>query len=317
MTRYILRRLILLVPTLFGVTLLVFFMIRLAPGTILDQMVGAGEGRLSPEAKAKALAYYGLDKPVTVQYALWIGRVFQGDMGNSWRSGRPIGQEMISAMPFTLELAVVSTILALLAGLPLGVLSAVYRNGPVDFVSRIFAILGLSFPLYWLAIMLILISSTWFHWLPPIRFSTFLQNPWQNLQQMIMPVISLALTFMPIVMRMTRSSVLEVMSQDYVRTARSKGLVERVVLYKHCLRNALIPVVAVVGMQIGYLLGGTVIIEQIFALPGMGWLLYRGVTQRDYATVQATTLIFAVGFVLINLAVDLMYSYIDPRIHYT
>jgi len=317
MTRYILRRIILLIPTMFGVTLLVFFMIRLAPGTILDQMVGAGEGRLSPEAKAKAMAYYGLDKPVTTQYAMWLWRLLHGDMGNSWRSGRPLSQEMLNAMPFTLELALISTFLALLAGIPLGVVSAVYRNGIIDFVSRIFAILGLSFPLYWLAIMLILISSTWFNWLPPIRFATLLQNPWQNLQQVVMPVFSLALTFMPIIMRMTRSSVLEVMSQDYVRTARAKGLVERVVLYKHCLRNALIPVVAVVGMQIGYLLGGTVIVEQIFAMPGMGWLLYRGVTQRDYATVQATTLVFAIGFVVINLLVDILYSYIDPRIHYT
>jgi peptide/nickel transport system permease protein len=317
MTGYIARRLVLLIPTLLGVTLLVFFMVRLAPGTILDLMVGVGEGRLSDEAKARIEARYGLDKPVPVQYFIWLGQIVRGDMGNSWRTDRPIGAEIKAAMPYTAELALVSVILALITGLPLGIMSAVYRNSTLDFVTRIFAILGLSFPIYWLAIMLILISSTYFHWLPPIKFVRFVENPSANFQQMLMPWFALALTFMPLVMRMTRSSMLEVMGQDYVRTARAKGLIERIVLYRHCLRNALIPVITIVGMQIGYLLGGTVIIEQIFGMPGMGWLLYRGVTQRDYAIVQATTLVFAVGFVLINLLVDILFSYVDPRIRYT
>jgi len=317
MTRYILRRIVLLIPTLVGVTLLIFFIVRLAPGTIVDLMVGVGEGTLTPEARAKWEAYYGLDKPAVVQYGLWMGRVLQGDLGDSWRTQRPITQAVITAMPYTLELAFISMILALIIGLPLGVISGVYRNSAIDFFSRIGATLGLSMPVYWLAIMLILIVSVYFRWMPPLKFTTLLQNPADNLQQMIMPSLSLTIVFIPIIMRMTRSSVLEVLGLDYIRTARSKGLVERTVLYRHCLRNALIPVVTIVGMQIGYLLGGAVIIEQIFGMPGMGWLLYRGVTQRDYATVQATTLIFAVGFVFINLLVDILYSYLDPRIRYT
>ena len=317
MTRYILRRIVLLIPTLIGVTLLIFFIVRLAPGTIVDLMVGVGEGTLTPEARAKFTAYYGLDKPVVVQYGLWMGRMAHGDFGNSWRTGRPIGQDMLAAMPYTLELAFISIFLAVLIGLPLGVISGVYRNSAIDFFSRIGATLGLSIPVYWMAIMLILIASVYFHWMPPLKFTTLLQNPADNLQQVLMPSLALTIVFIPIIMRMTRSSVLEVLGLDYIRTARSKGLVERTVLYRHCLRNALIPVVTIVGMQIGYLLGGTVIIEQIFGMPGMGWLLYRGVTQRDYATVQATTLVFAVGFVVINLLVDILYSYLDPRIRYT
>lgn len=317
MTRYILRRIVLLIPTLVGVTLLIFFIVRLAPGTIVDLMVGVGEGTLTAEARAKWEAYYGLDKPVPVQYAQWMARMLRGDFGDSWRTGRSIGKDMLDAMPYTLELALISIALALIIGLPLGIISAVYRNSALDFVARVFATLGLSIPVYWLAIMLILVASIYLHWMPPLKFTTLLDNPAHNLQQILMPSISLTIVFVPIIMRMARSSVLEVLGQDYIRTARSKGLMERVVLYRHCLRNALIPVVTIVGMQIGYLLGGTVIIEQVFGMPGMGWLLYRGVTQRDYATVQATTLVFAVGFVVINLLVDVLYSYLDPRIRYT
>ena len=318
MSRYILRRIVLTIPTLIGITMLLFIILRLAPGTIIDMMVGVGdEGTMSPEVQAKWEAYYGLDKPVVVQYAVWIGHLLQGDLGESWRTGRSIAQDIKAAMPYTLELASVSTFLALIVGLPLGVISAVYRNSVLDFATRVFATLGLSLPLYWLAIMLILISSTVFHWMPPLRFANLLENPGDNIQQMLMPWISLSLVYMPVVMRMTRSSVLEVLEEDYIRTARSKGLSERVVLYRHGLRNALIPVLTIVGFHIGYLLGGTVIIETIFSMPGVGWLLYRGVAQRDYASVQATTLVFAVGFVSINLIVDILYSYLDPRIRYT
>ena len=317
MTRYIIRRIVLLIPTLVGVTILIFFIMRLAPGSILDLMVGVGEGVMTEEAKARWEAYYGLDKPVAVQYVVWMGHILQGDLGDSWRSARPIGKDIMSAMPFTLELAFLSMFLALIIGLPLGVIAAVNRNSLLDFVTRVFATLGLSFPLYWLAIMFILITSSYLRWMPPLFFEPLLKNPRVNLQQMILPGLSLSLVIMPVVMRMTRSSVLEILGQDYVRTARSKGLSERVVLVRHALRNALIPVVTSVGMMMGGLLGGTVIIEQIFGMPGMGWMLYKGVTQRDYATVQATALVFAVGFVAINLIVDILYSYLDPRIRYT
>jgi peptide/nickel transport system permease protein len=315
MFRYFLSRLFWCVPVMLGASVLIFVLLRFLPGDIVDIILGT-EGAASPEVQATIRRLFGLDQPIYIQYLVWLGAVVRGDLGNSLRTSEPVTGLLLSRLPVTIELAVLSVGLSVLMAIPLGVLSAVKRGGPVELLSRLVGLIGLSLPNFWLATMLILIASLWFGWLPSLIYVNPFSNPVENLKQMILPAVSLALALMAIVLRMTRASMLEVLSHDYVKTARAKGLGERVVLMRHALKNAMIPVITVVGIQMGTLFGSTVVIEQVFGLPGMGWTFVNGIYQRDYPVVQGAVLMLAFTFVLVNLLVDLTYAYLDPRIRY-
>jgi peptide/nickel transport system permease protein len=315
MIRYLIGRLFWCIPVLLGASVLIFVMLRFLPGDIVDIIIGT-EGSATPEVRETIRRLFGLDQPIYVQYFLWLGALLRGDLGSSLRTSEPVAGILISRLPITIELAVLSVGISVLMAVPLGVIAAVKRGGPIELISRLVGLIGLSLPNFWLATMLILMASLWFGWLPSLIYVSPLSNPLENVKQMLMPAFSLALALMAIVLRMTRSAMLEVLGQDYVKTARAKGLAERLVLMRHALKNAMIPVVTVVGVQMGTLFGGTVVIEQIFGLPGMGWTFVNGIYQRDYPTVQGAVLMLALTFVLVNLLVDLMYAYLDPRIRY-
>src|SRR4051794_892230 len=313
--QYLLRRLALAVVVLFGVSILIFTIVRLLPGDVIDMMIGT-EGSMTANQQRIVRDRYGLNDAWPVQYVKWMGGILQGNLGTSFRTGQDVLPLIASRLPTTLELAFLAVLLSTVIAIPLGVISALSRNGWTDFVARLVGLIGLSVPNFWLATILILVASFQFRWSPALIYVPPTQDPISNLQQMLLPTISLAVFLTAIVMRMTRSTVLEVLGEDYVRTAFAKGLRERVVLTRHVLRNALIPVVTIVGLQAGTLLGGVVVIEQLFGLPGLGWTLLTGIYQRDYPVVQGTVLFFALVFALVNLLVDLTYSQLDPRIRY-
>jgi peptide/nickel transport system permease protein len=298
------------------VSLLVFAMVRIIPGDIVDLMIGP-ELYVGAEYRAELRAKFGLDKPIYVQYASWIGQILQGNFGVSLRNNEPVLGTIMRRLPLTAELALLSVALSAIVAVPLGVISAMRRNSPLDFLVRLLAMVGLSVPNFWLAAMLLLLMGVVFRWQPSLRLVAFWEDPITNLQQLAMPTFALSLAAMAVVMRMTRSSMLEVLRQDYMQTARAKGLLPRVVMVRHALKNALIPVVTVLGVQLGGLLGGTVVIEVIFGLPGLGRLLLDAISARDYPMLQGTVLFIALMFVLVNLLVDLTYALIDPRIRYS
>ncbi|MCE7948903.1 MAG: ABC transporter permease [Chloroflexi bacterium CFX4] len=317
MLRYIAQRLIAFLPTLLGVSVLVFFAMRLIPGDAITAQLGTEAGMLTPTQRAALERYYGLDKPPVEQYFIWLGEVTQGNLGFSIRHGKPVLEVILDRFPLTLQLALMSVIIALLIGIPIGVLSAIYHNTLIDLIGRLFALIGLALPNFLVGTLIIYILSVYFKILPNSgNYVSFGDDPRRNLEQMIFPAFTLGFALAASLMRMTRSAMLEVLREDYIRTARSKGLRERRVTYSHALRNALIPVVTLLGVQAGYLLGGAVIVEQIFALPGLGRLAVNAISQREYALVQGVTLFIAFNFVMINLAVDVIYASIDPRISY-
>jgi peptide/nickel transport system permease protein len=313
MSAYVLRRVWLLVPTLVGMSLVVFVMLRLLPGDIVDLMTG-GDIPATAETKARLREAFGLDQSIPVQYVTWIGNLLHGNLGTSFRSGEPISSMLMRSLPITLELTVLAVLLATACAIPLGVVSAVRRESGFDYLARLAGLIGLSLPNFWLATLMLLFTSVLFHWIPPINWIPPFQDPLANLQQVLLPVVALALQLMAIEMRMTRAMMLEVLQQDYVRTARAKGAFERTVLRRHALANALIPVVSVIGFQIGALMGGSAIVEVIFGLNGVGNTLVQAIFNRDYPVVQATTLMVAGVFVFANLGVDLLYGYLDPRL---
>jgi len=324
MRAYIIRRLLILIPTLFVVTLVIFFVVRLIPGDIIDAMEAkVYEEELDRAAIEKAL---GLDAPVFVQYGRWMGVVpqmdgnvsgiFQGNLGVSWWQRAPVTTLLAKAWPVTFQLGLMGIIIAQLIALPIGIYSALRQDKWGDYISRSFAILCISVPGFWLATLIIVFPSIWWGYMPPIMLIHFTKNPVGNLQMFIMPAIVLGMAMAGATMRMTRTMMLEVLRQDYIRTAWAKGLRERVVILRHALKNALIPVVTVVGLQLPIMIGGTVIIEQIFNLPGMGRLIIDATFARDEPVVYGVMLVFSVAVMLINLAVDLTYAYLDPRVHY-
>jgi peptide/nickel transport system permease protein len=313
--RYLARRAVWTIVAVLGVSVLIFFLVRLLPGNIVDIIAGT-EGQLGKAQRAAVLKEFGLDQPLPVQYLRWIGNMLRGNFGWSFRTGQPVAALIVSRLPITIELALLAVLSVALVAIPFGVAASVTRSRRVRTLVQIIGVLGLSLPNFWIAILLIIGASSLFGWLPAIIYVPPWTDPWVNLQQMFLPVLSLGLGLSAVVMRMTRSSMLEVLGQDFIRVARSKGLATRTVLLRHALRNALIPIVTVLGLQMGFLLGGVVITEQIFGLPGLGWTLLNGVYQRDYPVVQGTVMVFAVTFVLVNLFVDLLYTYLDPRIRY-
>lgn len=313
--RYFIRRLLSTLLVLAGVSVLIFVLVRLLPGNIVDIIAGT-EGELSHAQRLAVLQEFGLNQPLPVQYGLWVWNLLHGNFGYSYRTDQPVAGLLLSRLPITIELALLSVVASALIGMILGIVASVSSSGKVKVVAQIVGLLGLSIPSFWLAVVLIIFASFTFHWLPPLIFVQIWQNPWLNLQQMFLPVLSLALGLAAVVLRMTRSSMLEVLGEDYVKVAWAKGLPRRVVVLRHALRNALIPVVTVLGLQTGYLLGGVVITEQIFGLPGLGWTLLNGVYQRDYPVVEGSVMLFSVTFAVINLVVDLLYTALDPRIRY-
>ncbi len=314
MLTFLLRRLLTVVlPTLFGVSLLVFGVMRLIPGDFVDILIGVGPD-VSQAQRDQIARSYGLDQPLPVQYLRWLGNTLQGDLGRSLQSGRPVRAEIAARVPVTLELAALATLFSLVVALPAGLLSAVRRNGVVDVVARFVALIGLSIPNFLLGTLLILFIALRWPVLPTNGFVPLSEGLWLNLRSLILPSISLGALLAAAVMRMTRSALLEELGREYLTVARAKGLAGRAVVLGHAFRNALIPVVTVVGIQTGYLLGGTVIVEQLFAIPGIGRLALDAVFARDYPLVQGTTLFVAAVFVLVNLLTDLIYSLIDPRV---
>jgi peptide/nickel transport system permease protein len=314
-SQYVARRLLLLIPTLIGMSLFIFLMLRLLPGDVVDLMT-AGQEQATDDAKRKLREAFGLADPLPLQYIKWVLGLLRGDPGKSLRSGQPIAEALGQALPVTFELTLLAVLMATIIAIPLGVLSASRRDSGADFVGRIAGLIGLSIPSFWLATLTLLFTSLVFSWVPPVSWISPTVDPLANLEQMLLPAAALAVQLMAIEMRMTRTTMLEVLSQDYVRTARAKGASERVVTYRHALRNALIPVVSVIGFQIGTLMGGSAIIEVIFGLNGIGATLIQAIFNRDYPMVQASALFLAAVFVVVNTSVDLLYGYLDPRIKY-
>lgn len=311
MIRVVALRIAAVIPVLVGIAVISFFLIRLVPGDVVTSILG--DDFMDPEVAAEMRRLFGLDAPLHVQFKEWSVAVLQGDLGTSLRTGRPVTEEIFEKFPATLELAAAAISVSLLIALPVGILSALRRNSGTDMAARIGSLVGLSIPNFWLGILLMLVFSVWLGWLPSGGSSAFAWS-WEHFRYLLLPAVTLGASLAAVTMRMTRSSLLEVLGQDYVRTARAKGLPPRVVIGRHALKNALIPVVTVVGIQLGALLGGTIVVEQVFSWPGLGSLVVRAVTQRDYPLVQGLAMFLAFSFVMVSLVVDLIYLYLDPRL---
>ena len=314
MLRYIAHRLLLMIPTLIGVALLVFLMLRAMPGDPVQVMLdGANVPRHVVEAERARL---GLDQPVAVQFVKWFGGILQGDFGYSMWTGKPVSHEIAIRLELSLQVAVMATALAILLALPLGTLSAIYKDTWIDQAIRVFSIAGLAVPSFWLGMIIILLLLTFFSWIPPLTFTPFREDPWANLSQLIWPALAVGYRYSSVATRMMRSSILEVLQEDYIRTARAKGVYERLVVARHAMRNAMLPVITVIGLEFAFLIGGLVVTEQVFNLNGIGKLFVQAVSRGDYTMIQALVLLVAVFFVFINFAIDLLYAVLDPRIRY-
>jgi len=313
--RYLVVRAYSMALTLLGLTVLVFLMLRLIPGTVVEQMIGA-DAVVSPEMVAQLRHFFGLDQPWWVQYSRWLGGLVQGDLGTSWRTGKPVIRLILERLPVTVELTLLAVGWALALGIAAGIVSAVRRDRAVDNVVRVGALLGLSVPVFWQGTMLILFFSIYLRWMPPVVWVDFLADPRRNLTIMLLPVLCLGTASAANIARTTRACMLDVLRSEYIRTAAAKGLSHRAVVLGHALKNALIPIVTVAGLQMGILLGGTVVVEEVFTLPGVGRLVLWSIYQRDYPLTQSTILFVAILFMAINLAVDVLYGYLDPRIRY-
>lgn len=314
MQRYILARIIAFLPVLFGVALLSFSAVHLVPGNVVNIM--AGEEYLSPEKEAALLKELGLDKPIYVQFALWLWKIVQGDFGISYTSGLPVSDQLLHRLPVNIELMLIAFLLIVTVGILGGIVAAAYQFTWIDYAIRFFSTLGYSIPNFWLATLFILLGSLVWTWLPVLDYVPFREDPMGNITSMLIPGFVLGLASLAFVLRMTRSSVLENMRMDYVRTARAKGLPEQVVFMLHITKNSLIPVVTVIGLQVGFMVGGFVLTEEVFVLPGLGRLLLVAISSRDFNIITAITLLTAVIVLIINLLVDILYAFIDPRIRY-
>ncbi len=326
MFKYIIRRILQLIPVIIGISIVVFMIVHLAPGDPILMMLGEDA---TPEDYARLQRIYGFDRPVHEQYLRWAGNALQGDLGVSIRQGAPVSYLIVSRLPATIELAFISVLLGVILGIPLGVIAAIKRETPIDFFSMVVALLGVSMPGFWIALVLLTYIALHVGWIPMFgRGGSVFYGLWQlittfdgtelydGLRYIMLPAVSIGTAMMAIITRLTRSSLLEVMGKDYIRTARAKGLGERVVVFKHGLRNALLPVVTIVGIQFGAMLGGAVITETVFAWPGAGRLIVNAIQQRDFPIVQGGVLMMALIFTIVNLLVDLSYAILNPRIRY-
>ena len=317
MRQYALKRIALIIPTVLLVTIIVFTVMRLLPGDPALVILSEGDASFTQEELEDLRRQLGTDRPIVVQYVDWIGGLVQGDLGTSiWRSGQPVTKLVGDRIFRTLELAVLAILIAVLFAVPLGVISAIKPDSVIDYFSRVVALVGISIPTFFAGLLVVLVLSRGFGWLPPLGYEDLWDNPWKNLQQMFLPALALGFYDMAFIARVTRSSMMEIIREDYMRTARAKGLGERIVLVRHGLKNAVLPILTISGWQFGRLFGGTVIIESIFKVPGIGTLLIETVFQRDFPTIQAIIIVIAVSIVIINLLVDLLYGLLDPRIRY-
>jgi len=317
MQAYIIRRLLALIPTLFFASVIVFVTVRMIPGDVIDLMLSQNDiaaAKMGREQLEKAL---GFDTPMWIQYGKWVGGILlHGDFGRSLWQNTPVGEQLLARLPITFELGLMALFVALIVGIPIGVYSAVRQDTVGDYVTRSFAILALALPGFWVGTLVMVFPSIWWGWSPEVKYIPFTQDPLRNLAQMAIPALILGKAFSAVVMRLTRTMMLEVMRQDYIRTALAKGLAPRTTILRHALRNALIPVVTLVGLQAPVLVGGAVIMEQIFVIPGMGLLLLEAVSQRDYPIITGVFLIVGVVVVLVNLLIDLSYGLLDPKVRY-
>ncbi len=317
MRAYLIRRLLALIPTMFFATLIVFCVIRLIPGDIIDLMISQhdfSDIEITRESLEKTL---GLDVPIYIQYFRWIkGIILHGDLGKSLWTETRVSEEVLDRLPVTLELAIIALIIGLVIAIPVGVYSAIRQDTAGDYAGRTFSILGLAIPGFWLGTMIVVYPSLWWGWSPPIELVPFREDPWENLKTFLIPGALMGLAMSAVTMRMTRAMMLEVLRQDYIRTAWAKGLKEKIVIIRHALKNALIPVITLIGLQLPILIGGAVVMERIFVLPGLGLLMLEAIFQRDYPIVTGLMLILGGIVLVINLLVDLSYGFLDPKVRY-
>ncbi|MDR7549129.1 MAG: ABC transporter permease [Armatimonadota bacterium] len=315
-SRYILSRLVLILPTLLAVAVLIFLLLRVVPGDIVALRLVLGGSYVTPEVIAAERARLGLDLPLWDQFLAWMLGIFRLDLGRSMWSGEPVAREIGLRLQLSLQLALMATLFATAAAIPLGVLAAVFRGRWVDHLVQVISVAGLAVPSFWLGILMILFLLSVFQYLPPLTFTPLWVDPKANLAQLIWPALAVGYRYSAVATRMTRSALLEVLREDYVRTAWAKGLAGMVILRKHALRNALMPVVTVIGLEFAFLIGGLVVTEQVFNLNGIGKLIVEAISQRDYTLIQGLLLLVASGYILVNFLVDLIYASIDPRISY-
>jgi peptide/nickel transport system permease protein len=314
--KYLLKRFLLMLPTLFGVALVTFLLIRVIPGDVVELRYSGDRGSVSQEILDRERARIGLDKPVWQQFLTWILGVVRLDFGTSMWTGAPIIEEIKLRFMLSLQLAIMATIVAVLLAIPLGVLSALKQDTWIDYAVRLFSIAGLAMPSFWLGIVLILLMLVVFKWLPPMVYTPFWTNPIQNLAQLIWPALAVGYRYSAVATRMTRSAMLEVLREDYIRTARAKGLVQKLILSRHALKNAMLPVLTVVALEFAFLIGGLVVTEQVFNLNGIGLLFVQAVAHRDYTLLQALVMLVAGSFIVVNFLMDIAYAWLDPRIRY-
>jgi peptide/nickel transport system permease protein len=314
--RYIAQRVLLMIPTLLGVAILVFVLLRVMGGDPVETMLRGGGANVSQAVIEQERARLGLDQPLYVQFGKWLGGMVTGDFGVSMWTGKPVSQEIASRLQLSLQVAVMATVLAVLISIPLGTLSALYKDTWIDYVIRVISIAGLAVPSFWLGMIIILVLLSYFHYHPPITFTPFLENPRENLSQLVWPALAVGYRYSAVATRMMRSTLLEVLQEDYIRTARAKGVFERLVVVRHALSNAMLPVVTVIGLEFAFLIGGLVVTEQVFNLNGIGKLFVDAISRSDLTMVQALVLLVAAFFIVVNFVIDLMYAWLDPRIRY-
>ena len=317
MRTYLAKRLLLIVPTLLGAAALVFLIMRVIPGDVTLLIFGGDQAsQVDPRQLAAMRHRLGLDQPLWVQFGSWLWGVLRFDFGTSLWTGRPVIEELLVRLPLSLELAILATIVSVLLAIPFGMLAAVRQDSWVDYVIRVVSIGGLAIPSFWVGILIILLLVIFFGWGPPLEFTPPWINPWANFQQMVWPVLTVGYRYAAVTTRMTRSTVLEVMREDYIRTAWAKGLQERAIVIRHAMKNAMLPVVTLIGTEFAFLIGGLVVTETVFTLNGVGRFVVDAVAHRDYPVVQALVFLIALSFVVVNLLIDLTYAWFDPRIRY-
>jgi len=316
MITYLAHRVLLMVPTLLGVAVLIFFMLRVVPGDIVEVKLRGDGGTVSQETLEAERKRYGLDKPLVVQFADWMAGLATLDFGRSMWTDRPVSEEIGARIELSFQVAIMATIIAVLIAIPLGTLSALFRDTWIDYAIRLFTIAGLAVPSFWLGMLVILGLLSLFNWLPPITYTPIYQDPIANLSQLIWPALAVGYRYAAVVARMVRSSIVEVMQEDYIRTARAKGVPERLVVARHAMRNALLPAITVIGLEFAFLIGGLVVTEQVFNLNGIGKLFVQAISRNDFMLIQAMVLLIATVFILVNLLVDVLYAVFDPRIRY-
>jgi peptide/nickel transport system permease protein len=316
MLRYTLNRLLLMIPTLLGVAILVFIMLRMMPGDIVELKLLAEGGNVSMETLAVERARLGLDKSLWGQFGDWMVGLVTLDFGISMWTGKPVIEEISSRLELSMQVALMATVLAIAIALPLGTLSALYKDTWIDHVIRVFAIAGLAVPSFWLGMIIILTLLLTFNWIPPLTYTPIYEDPWTNLSQLIWPAMAVGYRYSAVATRMMRSTILEVLQEDYIRTARAKGVFEKLVISRHAMRNAMLPVITVIGLEFAFLIGGLVVTEQVFNLNGLGKLFVETVTRGDFTMVQALVMLIAAFFVIINFVVDMLYAVFDPRVRY-